>query len=65
MQQVWVSGGGDIDAGTRVTVTATTNPGYLFIGWCEGDDIVSVDKDYTFTMPDGVRVLEARWDLGR
>lgn len=65
MQQVWVSGGGDIDAGTRVTVTATTNPGYLFIGWCEGDDIVSVDKDYTFTMPDGVRVLEARWVLGR
>jgi len=60
-----VTGGGDIDAGTRVTVKATTNPGYLFIGWCEGDDIVSVDENYTFTMGEGVRILEARWGLNR
>jgi uncharacterized repeat protein (TIGR02543 family) len=53
------------DYGASVTVTATTNPGYTFIGWYEGEDIVSEREDYTFVMGDVARNLQARWRINR
>ena len=44
-----VSGGGKYTAGTSVTLTATNNPGYRFVGWVEGEQTVSTDTTYTFT----------------
>ncbi|MHA5219249.1 S-layer homology domain-containing protein [Dysosmobacter sp. Phy] len=43
-----VSGGGKYTAGTSVTLTATNNPGYRFVGWVESGTTVSTNPNYTF-----------------
>ena len=43
-----VSGGGSYTEGTSVTLTATANSGYRFVGWMEGDQTVSTDTTYAF-----------------
>ncbi|MBR6490998.1 MAG: hypothetical protein IKT02_01550, partial [Bacteroidales bacterium] len=45
-----VTGEGTYVFGTSVTVTATANDGYTFANWTEGDEIVSTDASYTFTI---------------
>jgi hypothetical protein len=42
------SGGGSYPAGTDVTVTASANPGYVFVNWTEGAVEVSQVSDYLF-----------------
>lgn len=39
-----------ISAGTSVTLVATVNEGYNFVGWYVGDVCVSTDLEYTNTM---------------
>ena len=34
-----------------ITITATTNPGYTFNGWYDGDKQITDKPSYTFTMP--------------
>ena len=48
--------------GVTVTVTATVNDGYVFIGWFVGDNktAVSTDAEYTFTVSENV-VLVAKF----
>ena len=53
--------GADVDSATvadcaTVTVTATANDGYVFIGWFVGDNktAVSTDAEYTFTVSEDV-----------
>ena len=43
------SGGGSVEAGTQVTVTASASSGYTFTGWRENGNIVSTSQSYTFT----------------
>lgn len=43
-----VSGGGEYNAGSTVTVTATKYTGYRFAGWYEGDTLVSQTSTYSF-----------------
>lgn len=43
-----VSGGGSVDTGTSVTVTATANADYRFVKWTEGGTQVSTSASYTF-----------------
>ena len=59
-----VQGDGDKDYGSSVTVTATTNEGYIFAGWYDGDNKVSTgtETSYTFTMPATLKTLQARWN---
>jgi uncharacterized repeat protein (TIGR02543 family) len=60
-----VSGDGAKDYGSSVTVTATTNEGYIFAGWYDGDNKVSTgaETSYTFTMPATPnKTLQARWN---
>ena len=59
-----VSGDGEHEFGTSVTVTAQSNTGYTFIGWYRGDVLVSESEGYTFTMPDGI-ALTAKWKVNR
>lgn len=46
-----VSGGGSVEAGTSVTVTATAESGYIFVAWHAGTvagEVVSSNASYTF-----------------
>lgn len=45
-----VSGGGKKKAGDRITITATPNKGYKFVGWYDGDTLVSNDASYSFVI---------------
>ena len=39
---------GTLQDGDDVTVTATANPGFDFVNWTEGNNVVSVNAAYTF-----------------
>ena len=45
-----VTGAGTYLAGTSVTLVATSNPGYRFAGWSNGE----ADSNYTFTVTENV-----------
>lgn len=55
-----VSGGGEFEKGSTVTVTATPNSGYCFVRWTENGAEVSTDAAYTFTVA-GNRNLTAEF----
>jgi hypothetical protein len=44
-----VSGGGTLQAGQSVTVTATPNAGFNFVNWTEGGTAVGTTAAFTFT----------------
>ena len=46
----------------RITITATTNPGYTFLGWFDGDTKVSDTLDYTFSLNKNV-TLTAKFEV--
>ena len=56
-----VSGGGSYTEGTSVTLTATNNPGYRFVGWVEGGTTVSTNTNYTF-VANSNRSLTAKFE---
>ena len=45
-----VTGGGTYNQGTSCTVTATANASYSFINWTENGNVVSTNRNYTFTV---------------
>ena len=45
-----VSGGGGFACGEECTVVATANDGYVFRYWLDGDEVTSVDAEYTFVV---------------
>ena len=53
-----VSGGGDYQKDKQATVTATPADGYKFVKWMEGENLVSTDASYSFTVT-AARNLEA------
>ena len=55
-----VSGGGEFDYGSQVTVTATPAFGFAFTDWEEDGETVSTDLSYTF-MVTGDRTLVANF----
>lgn len=56
-----VSGGGSYTEGTSVTLTATNNPGYRFVGWVESGTTVSTNPNYTF-VANSNRSLNAQFE---
>ena len=48
-------------AGQSVTITATTNNGYTFVGWYEGEKELSKELSYTFAMPSENTTYTAKW----
>ncbi len=58
-----VSGSGVYEAGENVMITATPNPGFDFLNWTDGEEVLSVDPEYTFTMPDNDLLLTAHFDV--
>ncbi len=55
-----IDGEGTYDYYDEVTVTATPNPGYAFLGWYEDGVLVSEDEEYTFIATDP-RTLNAEF----
>ena len=45
----------------EITITATINPGYTFMGWYEGENKRFDGISYTFNMPASDVALEAKW----
>ena len=58
-----VVGGGTYKYGSSVTLSATTNAGYTFVGWYEGEEKLSGDLTYSFTMPAANVTYTAVWQL--
>ncbi len=57
-----VSGGGDFQEGTRITVLAEPNEGFSFLRWTENGNSVSSNQEYSFTVT-GDRDLVAVFEL--
>lgn len=58
-----VTGGGDVAVGANATVEATPKPGFEFVAWKKGEEIVSNDAKYIFTVTEDVAltaVFEAK-----
>ncbi len=47
-----VSGGGTKQNGESVTINASPNTGYKFVGWYDGTSLISSNSSYTFTIGD-------------
>ncbi|WP_146164920.1 choice-of-anchor J domain-containing protein, partial [Desulfonatronum sp. SC1] len=54
------SNAGTYAHGSTATVTATANPGHVFVNWTEGSTVVSCDAQYSFTVT-GNRTLRANF----
>ena len=54
------SNGGNYRYGTEITLIATTNDGYTFLGWSDGTGIVYTEPEYTFMVDKDV-TLTAEW----
>ena len=55
-----VTGNGSYAYGKQATLTATDNPGYVFLGWFDGDFTVCSDAEFTFTVEGDVSYT-AKW----
>jgi len=56
-----VTGGGTYEHGDGVTLTATTNSAYNFLGWYDGSTKVSSSATYTFTATAN-KTYTAKWE---
>ena len=52
-----VEGAGEYEEGTTATLTATANEGYEFVNWTVGEEVVSTENPYTFTVTADVALV--------
>ena len=52
---------GTYNVGDEVTVTATTNNGYTWVGWYNGETLLSTELSYKFNMPSETVTYRAAW----
>ncbi len=50
-------------SGEQITITASTNDGYTFVGWYNGQTLITNQIDYTFNMPEEDVTYTAKWDI--
>ena len=56
-----LNGNGLHEYNSKVTISATTNVGYVWIGWFEGETKLTDDVQYVFTIKDADRRFTAKW----
>ncbi|MGN0812311.1 MAG: leucine-rich repeat protein [Candidatus Coproplasma sp.] len=56
-----VKNGVKTTAGTNVTLTVSTNVGYTWLGWYNGEELLSTEISYTFAMPAESVTYTAKW----
>lgn len=49
------------NAGAAATVSASTNPGYTFVGWYDGGEKLTDSLTYDFAMPSESATYTAKW----
>ena len=54
------SSGEKVEAGSQVWIEAYASPGFRFLGWYEGDKLVSQEQSFNFTMPKAHTTLTAK-----
>ena len=52
-----VTGAGEYEEGAAVTLVATANEGYEFVNWTKGEEVVSTEATYTFTITENVALV--------
>lgn len=57
-----VSGAGTYQAGEYIEVEAVTNPDFEFFSWTNGDEVVSTEPAFTYTMPEENITLTANFE---
>ena len=55
--------GGATAVGKSATITATTNVGYTWIGWFDGETLLTDELSYTFTMTAENKTYTAKWQV--
>lgn len=62
-----ISGAGKKASGSKVTIIAEANAGYVFLGWYQGENKIadSNKSPYTYTMPDVDSTLTAKWEYAK
>ena len=58
-----VLGWGSYTAGSEVALSASPNQGYQFVNWTVSGNVVSTQKDFTYTMPGNSITLSANFEL--
>ena len=56
-----VIGEGLKEYGSSVSIKANTNAGYTFVGWYEGNNLITNNETYTFTMSNVALSYIAKW----
>ena len=56
-----LQGAGRYSYGANVTITATINDGYNFLGWYDGDTLITENTSYSFTLGDESVTFTAKW----
>lgn len=56
------TGSGTYEFNSEVTLTATTNTGYKFVGFYEGTELLSDEANYSFPMPAKELAIVAVWE---
>ena len=57
-----ITGGGTYNSGSSATLTAISNPGWMFVSWQENGSTIWTDSTYTFTV-NGDRTLDVIFDI--
>lgn len=57
-----VSGAGVYEAGTIVSIDAAANPGFAFLNWSDGDEVLSLEAPFSFEMPENDLSLTANFE---
>ena len=52
-----VEGAGEYEEGKEATLTATANEGYEFVNWTVGEEVVSTENPYTFTVTADIALI--------
>ena len=55
----------NVTAGTSVTLTASTNVGYTWVGWFNGDELLTDSLTYQFEMTRNSVVYTAKWTVNQ
>ena len=58
-----VANDSEYDYNTEITLTATQNLGYTFLGWYNGDELLESNLEYTFNLPNTDTEITAKYQV--